>query len=833
MAKPLDVIALRKTMQEEQATLQERFADGVIDMRALTRGISDSMDGVITKLADEYLSDHKDEITIAFTGGNGRREVAPGSDLDILMIVPESMSEDLSPELNTAWSSFVTALWDLRLNPGAIVRTNEQNIEKAREDQTIWSSLLDTRHIWGNEQGTEDLNAGLTRLRNDHWAWFLDEKLQESAARLANKSESRYVLQPDIKEGKGGLRDYHTMMWIAKVVFDCDTVTDLAEQGLLTTKEARAIEESYEFLLDARCHLHATVDNPTTKTANILTAEHQPEMVKRARGYDDEDRQTAVENYMREYFRHSRDIGFLTNVVCAAALERKKGVHGPEQDFGDFTARAGKIRFKDNRLQNPIDMIRIFKTAQDEDLDIHPAALRTIRQNLGKVDDKLRDDPAANAAFMDVLTASGGSDIAMRRMQETGFLQKFLPPFEGIDMMMQFDPYHSYTVDEHIFQALQRLNALEAGEHDKTAKIAGDAIKGLSEEDRRAVFVATLFHDAGKDITETGDEDIHPQRGAEMVQEYGPRLGLSEAATKRSAWLVQNHLLLTHTAQRRDLSDTWTVEHFAQKVGSEKNLDMLAALSTADVMGNGPNAWEPNTAVRIANLFHKTKAHMRSESFTPPPAFAEEHEAEGTQVRMKNDFMRNATVVDVVIPEKHRAFERLTAAVAANGGIIVGMDFEAAQDATEARSTIWVQTEQGKVFDEERHAALKDKLENAFGDEAMLEAFVPDRPSFGKPQAVPYRFQPEVNLSNEISEQCTVIEVTAPDRPSLLNNVAKVFNEQGLVLQHARVSTLGRNYKAHDTFYVIDELTGEQVDDERFDDIRAAILDSPALNGFE
>ena len=827
MKKPFNIAEFRKESQEHRDELQERFRAGDIDARTYTRGISDLTDKNMAKLADHFLGDHKDEITLVFTGGNGRQEVSPGSDLDILMVVPDSMDKDLSPELATSWSSFVTALWDLRLDPGALVRTVDQNREEAMKDQTVWSSLLDRRMIWGNEDQYERLNETMESLRKENWQHFLDEKLAESADRLANKSESRYVLQPDIKEGKGGLRDFHTMMWISKAVFECDTLEDLADEGLLTNREARRIQEAYDFLLATRCRVH------DGHKGNVLSAEIQPDIAHKATGYEEEDRQQAIEEYMRDYFRNSREIGFLTNVICAAAIEKKEGDATPTRDVDGFTVRGDKIRFKDDKVADPLDLIRIYKVAQEQDVDIHPAALRTIKRNLDKVDDTFVNNPEANKMFMDVLTSSSDTAISMRRMQETGFLQKFLPPFDGIDMMMQFDPYHTYTVDEHIFQSIERANALEGDSLDEVAKNASVIASGLDESKRRTLHMALLFHDAGKDITETGDEDVHPERGGDMVREYGPRLGLTKAETERASWLVENHLLLSHTAQRRDLSDPWTVELFAQKVGSETNLDLLTVVTTADIMANGPNAWEPNTSVRIANLFHKTKGHMRSESFTPPPAFAEEHEAEGTQVRMKNDFMRNATVVDVVIPEKHRAFERLTVALAANGASIVGMDFEAAQDAPEARSTIWIQNEQGKTFDEARHAELSEKLEKAFEDESIVDMDISDKPKFGKPKSVPYRLQPEVELTNDISEQCTVIEVTAPDRPSLLNNVAKIFNEHGLVLQHARVSTLGRNYKAHDTFYVIDEHTGEQVDPERFDEIRDAILDSPALDGFE
>lgn len=826
MPKQFDMKAFREESGTQRNALLERLRSGSMEARPFTAAMSDLTDRNIRRLADHFLADHEGTVSLVFTGGNGREEIYPGSDLDILLLVPENMSENLSPELERDWSSFVTALWDAGYEPGAIVRTVNQCEEEALKDQTVWSSLLDRRLAWGSVGHFEDLTGTMTQLNETHWEKFLDEKLSESAERHKSKSDSRYFVQPDIKEGKGGLRDFHTMMWISQVVFDCDDVEDLAEEGLLSPAEAKRIQQAYDFLLEARCHLH------DGKKTNHLTAENQPHIAGRVLHYDQDQRQQAIEEYMRRYFQYARDIGFLTNVVCAAALEKKAGFSAPVRHIGDFIIKGDKIHFGVEK-PTPLQLLQIFRVAQQENAQVHPDALRQVRRNLKKFDDAAVQDPQTNKVFMEILTAKNKAAETLRKMQEAGVLPKFLPPMAGVDMKMQFDPYHAYTVDEETFQAIDRMHALEGDSLDKVAKVSGDIAGELSNSQRRILYTALLLHDAGKDIVETGDEEEHPLRGAEMVREYGPRLGLTKAETQKAAWLVENHLLLSHTALRRDLADPWTAEMFAQKVGSEKNLELLTALTTADIMGNSPAAWEPNVAVRIASLYHRAKAHMRSEKFEPPASLQDEGESGATRVSLSQSFARNATVVDVVTPQKHRVFERLTALLASKGANIVGLDYEANGDGSTARSHILIQSESGNMFEENRHESLQKGIEEGLQDEAVLDITVPDQAKFGSAKVIPYRFAPEVELSNDFSAQCTIIDVTAPDRPSLLNNVAKVFNAHGLELKHARVTSYGKSFKAHDTFYVIDRETGAQIDPERFEEIRQALLESPALRAFE
>lgn len=831
MSKHLDYKALRDSFREKEAVLTGQLHEGKVSAREFTRSMSELTDGVVRQVADHYLGPHASQVTLIFTGGNGREEIYPGSDLDILMLVPESMSETLDPELEKNLSSFQITLWDMGFKTEPIVRTVRQCRQAALDDVINWSSLLDRRLAWGSIQNMQELDTEISELNQGQWEQFLDQKLAETRKRYQKLSDSRYFLQPDIKEGKGGLRDYHTMMWIAEVVFDCKTVTELEEAGLLSGSEAKRIQQAHDFLLEARCHLH-TQNRPQNHN-NILTAQMQPVIAKILTDYAPDQRQEAVEDYMRRYFIHARDIGFLTSVISSAAQEKKAGFADPVSRVEGFQIRGNKIRF-DSENPTPLEMIKIFRVSQQKNAEVHPDALRLIRRNLRKFDKAACNDVGTNKVFMDILTAQENVEDTLRKMQEVGVLPKFMPPMDGIDMRMQFDPYHAYTVDEHTFQAIGHFEILQTGGHEKKAKLAGDLAAELSESERRIIAVALLLHDAGKDKTETGDEEEHPIRGSEMVEEYGPRLGLTEQETKRAAWLVKNHLMLAHTALRRDLADPWTVETFAGKMGTERNLRLLTILTTADIMGNSPEAWEPNVAVRIANLYHRTKGYMQGKSFEPSGEFKAEDRDQGTKITLTSDFTRNATVIEVFAPQSNRVFERLTAALARKQANILGLDFSMEGDGTAAQSTVYVQTESNRsAFDEERHPDLKKAIEDALAGEEILKEKVPDVSLYFNPKVVPYTLDPEVYLSNENSTQSTLIEVIAPDRPSLLNNVARVFNEQGLEVKHARASTLGAGFKAHDTFYVTDRETGEQVDPARFEEIRQALLDSPALRAFE
>lgn len=826
MVKPFDMRTFKEAAHERKQALLDHLRSGTMSARAFTAALSAETDGKVKHLADHFLSAHKDNISLVFTGGNGRQEIAPGSDLDILMLVPEEMSKDLSPELEKDWSNFVTALWDAGYEPGAIVRTPSQCEEESLKDQTVWSSLLDRRLVWGNQAHFNVMSKRIDKLNETCWEKYLDEKLAETDGRHKHNSDSRYFVQPDIKEGKGGLRDFHSMMWISHVVFGARTVEDLAEKGLLSSAEARRVQEAYDCLLEARCHLQAQ------GKGNRLTAESQPRIANDIMHFQPQERQQAIEEYMRLYFLHARDVGFLTNVVCAAALEKKAGFSAPVQNVEGFILRSDKVRFS-TESPSPQEMMKIFRIAQEHKAEVHPDALRTIKRNQEKFDPVALQDPEINADFMAVITAGCEVGPSLRRMQECEILSRLVPPLGAVDLKVQFDPYHAYTVDEHIFQAMDRMDELKEGQYEDKAKVSVEIARDLKPSDRRVLAVALLLHDCGKDETETGDEDIHPVRGAEMVREYGPRLGLSSRETRRAAWLVENHLLLVHTALRRELRDPWTVETFARKVGSEKNLELLTLMTTADVMGNGPESWEPNVAVRVGNLYHRTKAHMRSEKFEPEQHARHEEEIDEPRVSLKDDFMRNATVIEITAPQTGRVFERLTAILAANQINIVGMDFEANGNGTIARSTILAQAQNGIALGEWQRNQIKEKIEQGLQDDSPPLTLVTENLGYGTPNPIPYRFAPEVELSNDFSAQCTVIEVTAPDRSSLLNNVARVFNEQGLEVKHARVSTYGKTFKAQDTFYVVDRETAAQIDPARFDEIRAALLESPGLRPLE
>lgn len=820
MSNVFDIKAFKQDAGSRREILLTRLRTGSIEAHHFTMAMSDQTDQNIRTLANHYIKDHGKICSLVFTGGNGREEIYPGSDLDILLLVPEEMHSELSPELEQDWSSFITALWDCGYEPGAIVRTVKQCRDEALKDQTVWSSLLDRRLIWGNLALFKSLNTEMAQLNKAHWQEFLDQKLAERSERHKNKSDSRYNLQPDIKEGKGGLRDYHTMMWISQVVFGCEDVDELAAKGYLSPAESQRVESAYNFLLSARCHLQ------DGNRGNQLTAELQPKLAKRILQYEPEQRQEAIEDYMRLYFLHARDIGFLTNVVCAAAIEKKTGENEPALRDDGFVNIGSKLHFSSDSPKTS-EMLRIFALANSEDKEVHPDALRIIKRNLRKFNERSLESKRNNKIFLDILTSDYGAATTLRRMQEVGILPKFVPPLDGIDMKMQFDPYHTYTVDEHTFQALDKLFELQNEKLTTVAKSATDITKNLNYSERKILSTALLLHDTGKDITETGDEDTHPIRGAEITISYAKRFGLSKTEAEIASWLVENHLLLAHTALRRELSDPWTVDVFAKKVGSEKSLDLLMVMSTADIMSNGPNSWDPNTAARIENLYLRTKAYMRSEAFDLSQDKIQKEQALHTQVRLKSDFTRNATIIEIVTAQSHDVFENLTAVLATNQANIIEMDFEANGDGKTATSRALIQTYTGCAFSERQIQELHNKIEKALEKDTKEIIKLPEKVGT---KISPYRFNPEVEISNEYSEKSTVIEITAPDRPNLLTNLAKVFNETGLLVKHARISTYGKNFKAQDTFYVIDKITGKQINTDRFEEIRNALLESPALN---
>ncbi|HEY9567880.1 MAG TPA: [protein-PII] uridylyltransferase, partial [Thalassobaculum sp.] len=495
-------------------------------------------------------------------------------------------------------------LWDMGLKVGHATRSCEECIRQAKADVTIRTSLLESRFLWGDEALYAELRQ---RFFKDVAAGppldFVEAKLQESDGRHHRLGDSRYVVEPNVKDGKGGLRDLHTLFWIGKYVYRVDDVLRLVDRGVLTVGEARRFAKAQKLLWTIRCWLHYFAGRAEER----LTFEMQPVIAERL-GYTDHAGTVAVERFMKHYYLTAKDVGDLTRIFCAAIeaqhKRRRPWIRLPrlltEERFGDFRIAADRITVADDEAfaRDPVNIIRMFHEAQARNAMVHPHALRLITQNLHRIDAALRRNPEANRLFLEILAGRKDPAPILRRMSEAQVLGKFVPDFGRVVAQMQFDMYHLYTVDEHTLQCLSVLHEIETGALKAVAPIVTEIVHELLS--RRALYVAVFLHDIAK-----GRGGDHSVLGERVARRLCPHFGMSDEETDTVAWLVRWHLLMSNTAFKRDVNDPKTVEDFVQVVQSPERLRLLLVLTVADIRGVGPHVWNGWKAQLLRDLYYR------------------------------------------------------------------------------------------------------------------------------------------------------------------------------------------------------------------------------------
>jgi len=554
-------------------------------------------------------------LAIVATGGYGRGRLAPFSDID-LMFLP---AKKISARGQRIVEFMLYILWDLGLKVGHATRTADEAIKLAKGDLTIRTSLLEARWVWGERETFDDFRARFAReVVAGSGRDFVEAKLAERDQRLARMGDSRYVLEPNLKEGKGGLRDLQTLFWIAKYLYGSGARANprarhmmrpyrgdmdaLIAEGVLTAEDARVFARADEFLWTVRCHLHYLAGRAEER----LSFDAQKEIARRM-NYRDRAGGRGVERFMKHYFLVAKDVGDLTRIVCAVLEEeQKKSLFRLRADAPlfakphgtDFRIDGNRLAFADDGAvaRDPVNLLRLFREAQRLGLDVHPRAMRLVARNVRRVDARLREDAEANRIFLDILTDPAGAEAALTWLNETGVFGRFVPDFGRVVAQMQYDMYHVYTVDEHTIRAIGLLNKIEQGAFAKDHPVSSGIIHEL--QSRRVLYVAVLLHDIAK-----GRSGDHSEIGAEIAKTLGPRLGLSEWETETVSWLVLHHLLMSRTAFKRDLDDPKTIADFVAKVQSPERLRLLMILTVADIRAVGPQVWNAWKAKLLRELY--------------------------------------------------------------------------------------------------------------------------------------------------------------------------------------------------------------------------------------
>jgi [protein-PII] uridylyltransferase len=611
--------AFRRHLARIQTYVRQAFEQEQLTGLQAARLLGALVDGVMRGLYEHVTIDaglpRPERLSLAATGGYGRGVLAPFSDIDLLFLTDDHPDADTLRVIEY----MLYFLWDLGLKVGHATRSIEDCLTEGAKDTTIRTALLDARHIAGDKVLFAEFHRRFRAGCKDAGvAEYIAAKQAERAVRHRKYGDSPFMVEPNVKEGRGGLRDIQTLYWIARYVFDTQTMGELADLGgILTQQEARHGRRAWEFLWTVRFHLHYVAGRAEER----LTFDMQP-VVGARMGYTRHGKQDGVERFMRHYFLNARDIARLTRILEPAILRAALGPPAIEAETDKSLLKDGFV-LADGKLLpmtgrdfdgEPIQMLRMLLVARDRGLELHPLAIRAFIQNERRAV-SLRDDKKAAKLFLDLLC---GKPPEKRRpgdkpgerpptnhpdgakwltiLNETGFLGRYLPDWGRIVGQMQFDTYHIFTVDEHTIEVVKVLNALERGEMVSIAPVASDLIEQL--ESRRALYMAAILHDICK-----GRGGDHSELGAELALELCPSLGMTAEETETVSWLVLHHLLLSGTAFKRDIDDPKTILDLAETIQSPERLRLLLILTVADMRAVSSKVWNGWKATLLRELF--------------------------------------------------------------------------------------------------------------------------------------------------------------------------------------------------------------------------------------
>lgn len=861
---------LKNQLDEKIDLIKKIFletSDGSLNV-GLNSILIDSLLRVVFKKIYYKIFNNTDYIfSIIAVGGYGRGELAPCSDLDLLFLLPNNLKINQSKHAEEVIQFILYILWDLGYTVGHSTRTIDDCIEKSKLDLTISTALLEKRFIVGNEDIFSLLNDKFTFfIKNTKTLKFVEAKLVESELRHKRFGGSRYVVEPNVKDGKGGLRDLHTLIWISKFAYKVDSVSKLINMGALSKKEAASFAESQRFLLSVRCHLHYRAFREDDR----LAMDAQLDLAK-TMNFKNTITQKDVERFMKRYFLATKTVGSLTRIFCAAIeTEFNKPLRlsflsfKKKEDVYPFDIELGRLFVKNKEVlsENPVNIIKLFNISHNKNIDIHPKTLRYLNSLQRLINHEVRHDFDANKMFLDILTSDKDSTRTLRLMNESNILGKFIPEFQKIVGLMQFDMYHSYTVDEHTIFTISNLYSLKKGEFKNFAPLASKIILEISS--KKCLFVAMLLHDIAK-----GRKGDHSENGALIASAICPRLGLSKEETKTVKWLILYHLLMSKTAFRYELGDARVIKSFVDKVKSVERLKLLLVLTVADIKGVGPEIWNDWKGSLITELYSKSFDMLQKDNVneiikTPKKSFeiflienglsnsdAKKYcsyyynnyweifklsriinhfeifrnmykDSKKFKVHLFDESKLKATELLVIAPDHHGLFSLISGLVSASGYDVVNAKIITRSDGY-ALDTFFIQNKNRQPIIEEHSKKkllkiISQGLEGNFNVEKALNKRWEEIPARFRAIKAPTR----VIIDNNMSDEYSILEIKCKNAPGVLYKITKVITSLGLQINTANVSTYGD--RVVDIFYIKDAF-GLKIDNNKsMDKVKMSIL---------
>ncbi|HEB92466.1 MAG TPA: [protein-PII] uridylyltransferase [Gammaproteobacteria bacterium] len=849
----------RQQLAAANDNLQQRFFAGE-PVERLVSARAELMDQLLVRAWHRQVSPDATDIALVAVGGYGRHELHPGSDIDLLILLSE---DDTAHDYAGAIEHVLLFLWDLKLEVGQSVRSVDECTRQAEQDITVATNLMEARLL----SGPQDLFQAMKKAAGPDRVWpsadFFRAKIEEQQTRHHRFHDSGYNLEPNIKESPGGLRDLQVIGWVAKRHFGAKTLHDLVGHDFLTEHEYQALNEAQNFLWKVRCGLHYL----TGRREDRLLFEHQRKLAAQF-GYHDQTHSMAVEQFMKDYYRTVLRLSRLNEMLLQLFEEEilLANVPGEPQPLSmDFQARHGYLEAvsEDIFLRRPTALLELFvlMARHPELRGVRAGTIRLVRDHRYQIDDNFRRDPKAHALFIELFRQGTGLTHELRRMNRYGVLAAYLPVFGHIVGQMQHDLFHIYTVDEHTMFVVRNLRRFTVAEFHHEFPLCSDIIQRIKKQE--VLTLAGFFHDIGK-----GRGGDHSLLGAADAVVFCRDHGMGEYDTELVKWLVENHLIMSTTAQRKDISDPEVISEFAQRVGSQKRLDHLYLLTVADIRATSDSLWNSWKDALLADLYRTTSralrrgldnpvAHQDLVRETRAQALGQltrhgcsemavqqfwqrlntdyflRHSAEEiawqtrsildkpegddeAMVRAWGRTHRGGTEIFVYAQDRESLFATITATLEQLGLNIIDARVVTSCNQYALDTFLVLDHNDEAITDPQRLEEIQQRLKRQLAEPGLPSQ---QQGQLSRQQRH-FPIATEVWFRDDRHNRRTIMEVTTGDRPGLLARLARALLECNVLLQSAKIATFGE--RAEDIFFVTNS-EQQPLDTPQFDCLRAAI----------
>ncbi len=872
--RSLLVEAARAFLEQGQQEIRDRHRSG-LGGRAVVDQVTELNDQLLHTLyqivSESLVQRHGNSCVLLALGGYGRAQLNPRSDID-LMFYYCSKGRDFAEALA---ERMLYILWDLKLEVGYSVRSSRDCIDMAEKDLTVRTALLDTRYLTGSRECHAEFEQSVL---NKIYSWnskkFLQEKVVEHERRMSKYGSSVFLLEPNIKEGEGGLRDLQTAMWMAQAKYKCRNLRELIIKGMVTERQGEEFERALSYLWRIRNELHYL-----SKGKNEQLRFDQQEKIANFLGYQDSKEAPAVEQFMQDYYAHATHVEHISSYLIAKATgvldaPPERTVHRSRRpvrrSVGDsFYIHGNELRVEQADLfeKEPALMMRAFRLAQKQGVKISIQVKTLIRENSHRMNDHVRRSRIMTGDFMEILRSPQRVADALRSMHHLRFLNHFLPEFGRLYCKVQHDAYHIYTVDFHSLFALEELIKIWQGKYDESFALLSKVAHDI--EKRELLFLAALLHDIGK-----GQGKDHCNKGADMIPTIARRLGLHKEDARRLEFLVRNHLQMTHISQRRDLHDDALIVQFAQQMGMSENLRMLFLLTVADIRAVGPDVWSGWKGLLLQELYEKTydilergdfylesrSERIRNRKRRVVELLKDEYSERAIKERLKLMGMRyliaqpsaniaehmrlimdrrDQTLAFKATNDQDAKFTELTIVTVDIAGLFTMITGVMAAFNVNILGALIYTHKDGLVFDilqvrghlkrpivsQEKWEKVRAALEAVIEGRMLVEDLVSERKQVKALPTPPRpRMPSRIEIDNKVSRDYTVLDIYTHDKVGLLYTVSKTLLDMGLYIGVSKIST--KVDQVADTFYVRDIFSQKITDFQRITELRQKLLDA-------